>query len=179
MRVAIVLLRFLSATCAVASAVGAFACDVKDVRFEARSFPSEIRALAGLADSYREESARFDVEYVGAIYRADSGVFRASVARGCPGRDQFRFRIPRLADGYPTAVWHTHGSTGIGRGYFSATDAAAVDSTGLRLYLITATGELRVLDPNEPQTRVTRLPGSAVRIPGGAFPGRLVARLHP
>ncbi len=154
---------------------GAGACDIDHSKLLSDEFPSEMTAVVTAAKLYAQRSAALDVEFVGAVYYADSGTYRVVVGRGCALDDGFRFRLPRIAGARPVALWHTHGAAGAARDLFSPADAATVRDTGLPFYLVTAAGGVLVLRDNEVWQRVRRDSGSSMRIRGGAFRGTIVA----
>lgn len=156
----------------VADAIG---CEIASAEIAATTFRSQVEAAHSMSDRYRQLSALLDVEYVGAVYALPDGRFGTAIGRGCPRHEGFRFRIPRWQSATPVALWHTHGTDGFARRYFSATDAATVLRTGLPFYLATADGGLHVLDRAAASKPLPRLPGSAVRVRSGAFRGRAVA----
>ena len=170
----VVLTSVLTSSCVlcVADAIG---CEITTAEISANTFGSEVEAAHAVSDRYRQLSALLDVEYVGAVYALSDGRFGTAIGRGCPRHAGFRFRIPRWPQATPVALWHTHGTDGFSRQFFSATDAATVRRTGLPFYLATVDGALRVLDRAAASRPTTRLPGSAVRVRSGAFRGRVVA----
>jgi hypothetical protein len=166
----------LAGTCALCDAI-TNSCEIAAAEVLATTFGSEVEAAHALSERYRKLSASQDVEYVGAVYALSDGRFGATVGRSCAAHDGFRFAVPRMPRATPVALWHTHGTGGLSRRYFSAVDAATVRRTGLPFYLATADGGLHVLDRVTANKPLARLPGSALRIRHGAFRGRPVAFL--
>lgn len=121
-------------------------CMIEHTPFLPGSFDSERLALAGVAAEVGADSVAQDVEYVGAVYRA-GGRFRVNVGRGCPGQDAFTVRLPVPHRHDIVAFWHTHGADGALRDLFSPQDFDLVESQQRPFYLITPSGELRVLRP--------------------------------
>lgn len=121
-------------------------CLIEHTRFLPGVFSSERTALSEVAAEVGADSIASDVEYVGALYRADVGL-RVNVGRGCPGEDGFTIRLP-VPEGHTLiAFWHTHGAPGAHRALFSPEDFALVAAQRRPFYLITPAGELRVLRP--------------------------------
>lgn len=123
------------------------ACEIEEVWLEDAYFRTETDALNYVEALYGADSRRTDTEYVGALY--DTGEwFRINVGRGCRGEDAFSARVPVIEGAAITAFWHTHGEAGPERSRFSPEDVEMVRSSARPFYLITPSGNVRVLTPS-------------------------------
>lgn len=113
-------------------------------------FGSELDAVIAATSAVNAQSIREDREYLGAILR-QGGEYHYSVAPGQARADRIQVRLV-VPEGFEVvALWHTHGAASPERRYFSPTDRALVESTGLALYLADYRGALQVLRPAEPK----------------------------
>ncbi len=116
----------------------------------AERFATELEAVVAATSAVNARSIREDREYLGAVLRRGTG-FHYSVAPGQAGADRIQVRLS-IPDGFEVvALWHTHGAASPERRYFSPTDRALVESTGLALYLADYRGALQVLRPATPK----------------------------
>ncbi|MEQ8859171.1 MAG: DUF4329 domain-containing protein [Pseudomonadales bacterium] len=121
-------------------------CPIDTTRFLDDRFASELSALHRVAAEVGPDSVQNDVEYAGALYRVDDA-YRINLGRGCPGEDTFTIRLPVPRGHSLIAFWHTHGTDGAMRSWFSPEDFELVAAHRRPFYLITPDGELRVLRP--------------------------------
>lgn len=119
----------------------AMACEVK---FDASigTFENYSSLFMYIKSEVLPVSIATDTEYVGLVYRHRNGL-HSVLARGCPGADQFSFKYKRNTN--LVSVWHTHGAPGYLREAFSPEDAILVQILEVPLYLISPSGNVRVL----------------------------------
>ena len=113
------------------------------------TYLSPEQALSAMAEKFLVTSRRRDAEYVGGLLRLSTGEIQVTSGFGGRGEDSVGFSVPKARGVQIIAFWHTHGDFGYARERFSATDAEMVRSTGKPLYLITPSGEIRVLRPED------------------------------
>lgn len=145
------------------------------IHFESWSGEADsMEALLSLAShEFNRPSQRLDVEYVGVILSdVTKGRLRSNAGRGCRGVDRFALRVTELHGA--VALWHTHGSAGPLRSYFSTSDAGLVRDTGLPLYLITAAGQIRVLTTKAVRKAPKKLRRFGSRLAVHGYPGEQV-----
>lgn len=156
---------------------GANASVLKTESFKEFRFASEVEAIQAAADAFLSRSRAKDAEFVGGILLSTGGRYRLTVGEGQKGQDSITYAVGRRADEMLLALWHTHGTSGPGRNFFSPQDVRLVQEHGLPLYLITPAGQIRVLVPEAAAVRARRAPvglRSAARAPRGALRGQLV-----
>lgn len=113
-------------------------------------FATELQAVIAAASAVNAQSIEEDREYLGAILRKGAD-YHYSWMPGVRGADRIQVRLPVPAGFVVVALWHTHGAPAPERRYFSPTDRALVEATGLDLYLADFQGELHVLSPSAPR----------------------------
>ena len=102
----------------------------------------------------------------------NDGRLRSTAGKGCPGSDGFSLRVADLQGA--VGLWHTHGSAGPFRRYFSPSDADLVRHTGLPLYLITADNQVRVLTTEAVRKAPSKLRRFGSRVLAYGYPGQQV-----
>jgi len=156
---------------------GVGACGVVKTTIQReRAFPTVIATVGAMALEHLAASLRTDREFVGAVLQDSGGRYWAAVGRGCKGQDTVTFAVGVPVGMRVAAFWHTHGSAGPLRDWFSPDDVELVETTGYDFYLITPGGELRVLS----QADLKRSDGKSQRrresgLPLRATVGRAVA----
>lgn len=118
-------------------------------------------------------SAATDREYVGAVLCDGAGRCFLTVGIGPPSGDRVTFAIRHGGGRRVVALWHTHGAAGPARELFSPADRELARAVGLPFYLLTPTGEVRVLRPDAPgegQLSV-QVDGETLRAPAGSARG--------
>lgn len=156
---------------------GANTAVLKTQSFKESRFDSEVAAIQAAADAFLAHSRATDAEFVGGVLRARDGNYRLTVGRGEAGQDSITYAVGRRAGEMLLALWHTHGTSGPGRNFFSPRDVRLVQEHRLPLYLITPSGQIRVLVPEEAALGARRASmslRSAVRAPRGSLRGQLV-----
>ena len=168
-------MRFWFALLLLSISSSVLACGAEAVQGARQMFATVGAVLEHAQRTFARRSARENTEYFGAIVLDEHGV-RASAYKGCRGRDGFSLRVPRRLP--LVAVWHTHGSWSEAHRYFSMEDAELVRQIDRPLYLLTADGEIRVLEPRRLEAspdrlRVWRSIGARfVGYHGSVWPGR-------
>ncbi len=157
-------------------------------------FASAFDAVVAATSAVNARSIREDREYLGAILRRGAD-YHYSIAPGEAGADRIQVRLTVPAGFAVVALWHTHGAAAPERRYFSPTDRALVETSGVALYLADYSGALHVLVPGAPRLaplaarrlglgacrdcavgeRVVTVSGAAVRIPTRSAPTVAVA----
>lgn len=136
----------------VAFPVGAMpnACGVVRTAIDLRlTYPSVVAAVDAMRREHLDRSVVSDREFVGAVVENPDGGFWTSVGSGCSGQDTVTFAVDVPRGVAVAAFWHTHGAPALYRDLFSADDVDLVRSTGRDFYLITPSGDLRVLRPGD------------------------------
>lgn len=157
-------------------------------------FASAFDAVVAATSAVNARSIREDREYLGAILQRGAD-YHYSIAPGEAGADRIQVRLTVPAGFAVVALWHTHGAAAPERRYFSPTDRALVETSGVALYLADYSGALHVLVPGTPRLaplaarrlglgacrdcavgeRVVTASGVAVRIPTRSAPTVAVA----
>ena len=128
-----------------------------------------------LSFCFYDISLRQDKEYIAAIL-VQNGNYTVQVQAGHKNNDRIRLKIYKRSSQTLVALWHTHGSKGLARSYFSRTDTELSNKLKVPIYLTNPEEEIRRYDPG---TRVIKMGGkvksSNYRIPRGSAAGFLVS----
>ena len=109
-------------------------------------FDSEIAAAKAMKDHCLAESRSENAEHMGAIVQMEDGQFMVTHGKAAPGQESVTFSIRRPPASKIVALWHTHGAPGRSTERFSIADGQTVRQIGLRFYLITPKGDIKVLE---------------------------------
>lgn len=148
----------IPATCLAATlwAVTAQACKPGSTSWFG-TFATVDLALIALQSSYVGASDRLDVEFGGALVRANG---RIETTVSCSRRDAIHIVVPPAT----TALWHTHGRRSSISEYFSTSDFEVVQQTRVPFFLLLP-GSVRVLNTDD-KAVTRRVPRSLVRLTG-------------
>ena len=143
---------------------------VKTQTVQTRSWETVDGVLRAVQARVSVQPAHIDREYVGAIVLRPDGTFHYTWGQGADGHDQVTFSVALRAGERLMASWHTHGTPGWGREFFSRADAEMVRQMELPLYLLAPSGAIKVLTPEEAEQRAASLRpvGSSQRLKGWA-----------
>lgn len=113
----------------------------------ASNYVSEQEAVKAASNIYNPLSIDEDREYMGTIYKTESG-FSFTVTAGKKRSNSIQLSLSEADIDDVVAFWHTHGDAQPKNRYFSDTDTLTANKFGKPFYLADYTGYLKVYEPN-------------------------------
>ena len=118
--------------------------------FSPLSFAGDIDEMVmDVSAKHNIESIKLNAEFYGVILSDEDGVLTHTVDRSSRGKELITFSIKRKPSQKIVAIWHTHGSHGAKKKYFSKYDTAAAVSYSVPIYMMDSTFILRVYHPGD------------------------------
>lgn len=122
-------------------------------------------AVVYISDKFNQESKSTDKEFMGYVIDCPDG-HRVTYAEGQARTGEISIRIAIPKECTLTAVWHTHGSKGKHKHYFSPNDIAIAEQLNVPIYMI---------DPDDVIRKFSK--GDRVRSAVGRNPERGVGKV--